>query len=254
MHPKTLFYWIYDYVLHYNLFVSEEDELDDNENEPQDQTIIIQHKKYSTWLYILLFIMFFYVFFYIAMAKPQQRTIVISDVTETSITKLNLEYKKTLSCPCSTIYVPPKQFGLNQIKRHPVCTSIFVSQQWIENLYLSNASQYRATDFRTTAHSQFQFLADFCSLVHDIIDQVEIEIENYEFTTVELLSNEQLQSQMDIILESVRNSASTRLMSFINYINTNARSNNFISALNTNTMITWEDWNRLAMMCLPCIS
>ena len=50
--------------------------------------------------------------------------------------------------------MPYKTFGSNKIKFHPVCSSIFVTQQWIKSLYLPNASQYRVEDFRTTAYSQ----------------------------------------------------------------------------------------------------
>ncbi|UJR24326.1 hypothetical protein I4U23_027293 [Adineta vaga] len=57
MHPKFLFYWFYDYVRHWNFFIpEEEDELDENGNELQYQTVIVNHQKYSTWLYILLLI------------------------------------------------------------------------------------------------------------------------------------------------------------------------------------------------------
>ena len=56
MHPKTLFYWFYNHARDYNLFIANEDALDDNDNEPQDQVTIVKHQKYSTWLYILLLI------------------------------------------------------------------------------------------------------------------------------------------------------------------------------------------------------
>ena len=88
------------------------------------------------------------------MVKPQSRTIVVSDVTPDIFTNVDPEHEKTLSCPCTTIFVPQKRFVSNQVQHHPVCQSIFVSQQWIEALYLENASRYRPSDFRTIAYSQ----------------------------------------------------------------------------------------------------
>ena len=53
MNPKGVFYWFYDHICYYNLFMVEENEYDD---EPQDPPITLKHQKYSTWLYVLLLI------------------------------------------------------------------------------------------------------------------------------------------------------------------------------------------------------
>jgi hypothetical protein len=50
--------------------------------------------------------------------------------------------------------VPYNVFVSNMVSFHPVCSSIFVSQQWIEALYLQYASVLLVMDFRTTASSQ----------------------------------------------------------------------------------------------------
>ena len=62
-------------------------------------------------------------------------------------------------------------------------------------------------------------------------------MQNYELATVDLLPEEEVKSKVKTIADSVRDSASTRLISFVNYINTNTRSNGFISALNMNTRV-----------------
>ncbi len=95
-----------------------------------------------------------YVLFYVTLMKPQSRTIIISDITPLIFNQLNLEHAETLSCPCSTISMPYKTFVSNTITFHPVCSSIFVSQQWIQALYLPNARVYPPLDFRATASSQ----------------------------------------------------------------------------------------------------
>jgi hypothetical protein len=65
-----------------------------------------------------------------------------------------MKYPETLSCPCSTATVLYQAFVSNTVTFHPVCSSVFVSQQWIEALYLPDASIYGVLDFRTTAKSQ----------------------------------------------------------------------------------------------------
>ncbi|CAF3993792.1 unnamed protein product [Adineta steineri] len=127
----------------------EENEYDDNDDEPEDPPIILKQQKQTTWLYMSL-----YVLLYVGLRNPQAQVITIAPITLNIFDELYLEYNETLSCPCSTTMVPYKNFVSQKFTFHPVCSSIFVSQQWIEALYLFNASKYVPFDFRTTASSQ----------------------------------------------------------------------------------------------------
>lgn len=54
---KVLFVWVYEQVHNYNLFMPEENDYlddDDDSNEPNDPVTVLKHQKYTTWLYILL--------------------------------------------------------------------------------------------------------------------------------------------------------------------------------------------------------
>ena len=68
--------------------------------------------------------------------------------------KLYSEYSNTLTCPCSNVNIPYHIFLNNTIKYHPVCSSIFIRKEWINALYMIDASFYGTDDFRTTAYSQ----------------------------------------------------------------------------------------------------
>ena len=95
-----------------------------------------------------------YVLLYVALMKPQPQTIVISPVTPLVINRFHLEHTETLSCPCSNSSIPYKHFVSNTIRFHPICTSTFISEEWINALNLPDASKYGVRDFRTTASSQ----------------------------------------------------------------------------------------------------
>ncbi|CAF3928555.1 unnamed protein product, partial [Adineta steineri] len=84
--------------------------------------------------------------------------ITISPITPFIFDQLYRKYNETLLCPCSTTMVPYKNFVSQEFTFHPVCSSIFVNQRWIEALYLSNATQYAPFDFRATASSQLIIL------------------------------------------------------------------------------------------------
>ncbi len=52
MNLKAMFRWFYQKIRNYNLFMSEENDYDDDE--PRDPTTVLKHQKYSTRLYVLL--------------------------------------------------------------------------------------------------------------------------------------------------------------------------------------------------------
>ena len=178
MSAKALFYRLYKQTCDYNLFIPEENDYNDNDDghsKLQDPSTVLKQQKYTTWLYVFLlisnkfnyntsnefffsflslFLVSLYILFYISLQKLQPRAITITEITPTIFKQLYLDHAATLSCPCSATTIPYETFVSNSIIFHPVCSSFFISQEWIEALYLIDASTYGVTDFRTTAHSQ----------------------------------------------------------------------------------------------------
>jgi hypothetical protein len=54
MNFKALFHWFYERIRNYNLFMLEENEYDDDDEEPKDPATVLKRQKYATWLYIPL--------------------------------------------------------------------------------------------------------------------------------------------------------------------------------------------------------
>jgi hypothetical protein len=68
--------------------------------------------------------------------------------------QLQNDHSTALNCPCSTNTMPYKNFILTEIVMHQICSSDFVTQKWIDALYIPDAARYSAIDFRTTANAQ----------------------------------------------------------------------------------------------------
>ncbi|CAF1635160.1 unnamed protein product, partial [Adineta ricciae] len=237
MNPRNLFRWFYDQICHYNLFVHENETHINDDDEPEDPAIILQHQIYATWLYVVLLSVFLYILFFVAMVKPQSRTVIVSEITPSIFNELYLKHSETLSCPCSTITISYKTFVSNTIALHPVCSSFFVSQQWISALYLTNPSIFGPVDFRTTAKSQFELLTSLCSIFQDTIDENKMNLDDNELVTIDLISEDKLRSQVDANIKLFRSDISTEMDSFLSYIKITTRANYLISALNTNAVI-----------------
>ena len=79
----------------------------------------------------------------------------------------------TLQCPCSRISVAYGSFITISTQYHPICTSVFVSDEWINLLFNPNSSYFIPFDFRAIAHGHFRTLSTLCSFatrsMHDAI-------------------------------------------------------------------------------------
>lgn len=68
--------------------------------------------------------------------------------------ELNEKYSTTLHCPCLMNTMAYKEFAVMDTRIHQICSSDFISDEWINALYVHDASRYSAIDFRTTASAQ----------------------------------------------------------------------------------------------------
>ena len=88
------------------------------------------------------------------MVKQHSETIMISDVTLAVFDEFYPKHYQKLTCPCSTTTISYHTFVNNTNQLYPICSSIFITEQWTRALYFSNASTFGTADFRTIANSQ----------------------------------------------------------------------------------------------------
>ncbi|CAF3911936.1 unnamed protein product, partial [Adineta steineri] len=230
MHLKAGVKWVYEAIRNYNVFLNEDD---DENGESNDRAKVIKHQRYATRLYLTLFIVSFYVLIITTITNPQSIAVTVSNITPELFEQLRSDYGLALSCPCSTISIPYKAFISNEVSFDPVCTSIFTSRQWIEALYLPNASAYLLIDFRSTANSQFEILAALCSFSDDTISQSINEFGTNQFITVQLLPEDQVQAQVNAAIELIRENLHIQVTSIIQFLQVTTQQNGLITALNT---------------------
>ncbi|CAF1071438.1 unnamed protein product [Adineta steineri] len=239
MNKKSLPIRLLEYIYHYNVFIPDEDDyddddLDDNNDKVRDPALTLKQQLYTTRLYIPLFIIVLYILTFIAFVSPQDRLITVTNITPELFSQLSIEHADTLSCPCSTIAVPYEILVSNTISFHPVCSSIYVSKEWIQALYLSYASSLLVTDFRTTAKSQFELLADFCSICQKTVSESLTDLLDEQLVTVQLLSEDQVRSQILANVDLIKSSIPAQIESIVKLLQITTQSNSLVSALNTN--------------------
>ncbi|CAF4168924.1 unnamed protein product, partial [Rotaria sp. Silwood2] len=83
----------------------------------------------------------------------------------------------------------------------------------------------------------FELPASLCSLSQNTVSQNQINLGNNKFVTIYLLSELQVQSEVNATVQFFKNNASTQINSFVNYLRTIIQANYLVSALNTNLVI-----------------
>ncbi|CAF1085874.1 unnamed protein product [Adineta steineri] len=237
MYVKDLFGWFHDKIHNYNLFIPDEDENEDENNLEENHDIILKNQIYATRVYVPLLTIILYILFFISLMNSQTRLYSISNITPDLFTKLYYEYGQSLSCPCTTTNIPYNKFTSTIITYKPICSSIFVSEQWIKALYMPNSSTYLVMDFRTTASSQFEILSALCSIAQNMVYQSLVDFNEIQLVTLELLQENQIESQIDDNIKVINSKTRIQFLSPLNFLQIITQSNSFISALNTNVAV-----------------
>jgi len=147
------------YVIEWNVFATEieqstVDNRSCNQNNTNPDPRLLQEQRIATRVYIICLTTSLLTLATYTLLIWQTKVVTIYNPSIETYEELQKEYPSTLNCPCTTTTMPYKNFIIPEIVMHQICSSDFVSQEWINGLYIPDASRYGAIDFRTTANSQ----------------------------------------------------------------------------------------------------
>ncbi|CAF1333734.1 unnamed protein product [Adineta ricciae] len=225
-------------LLEWNLFFPEEDEYDDDDGDEhlsfhiaEDQ---LQHQRISTRLYVLLLNSILFILLVFTLLQQQTKIITINQPSIEVYRQLQFEYSDTLNCPCSALTILYETFTNIQITFHQICSSIFVTEQWISSLFFSQNGLYLPIDFRTTGSSQFKLLRNFCKFAQTTTSDMIFDINKTQLISPILLLESQLDSQIQNTVELIKYNWAKLFINTLQLSILNTRTNKFMSALNTN--------------------
>lgn len=103
---------------------------------------------------------------------------------------LAIRFPDYLQCPCSHISIKYELFISIVPRFHQVCSSDFVSDQWIAYLYGEGdlTERFAPTDFQYSASSQFQLLASLCRLSQEAVNYTLAQLATSDFINGYVLS------------------------------------------------------------------
>lgn len=126
-------------------------------NQKQIKREIITTRIYLILLPTVLTILIIY-----SAQKQLFHTIQINNPSLDTYQQLLHTYPDTLVCPCSQLSIPYSTFVTLIPHLDPVCSSDFISDQWLDYLYYDDASFYVPYDIRSVGNAQFQLLRTLC--------------------------------------------------------------------------------------------
>ena len=142
------------YLTHLNLFATEP---------PTNDQYQLENQRISTRVFILIFFLTSYLLVVYTATATSIHTFTVDKPFLFQYNQLHEQYSEALTCPCSQIANRYGSFVTINYSRHPLCTSIFVTDRWINYLGLYRGVLWR-NDFRYVARQIFQALQSFCQL------------------------------------------------------------------------------------------
>ncbi|CAF1096560.1 unnamed protein product [Adineta ricciae] len=156
-------------------------------------------------------------------------------------------WNPSFSCPCSTIAIPYEKFFHINYTLHPVCSSYFVHQQWINHKPPEQLYNERF-DFRLVHGSFFNALLSFCQASINHIDQSLNSFNKTLFITEKVLTSETFEAEVNSNFMIFKKSIIRSFARDIALISDMTRMNGLMSTQETNFGFMFNFTNRTSSL------
>ena len=167
---------------------------------------------------------------------PQVVTIEIAQPSLSTYQKLSNTFSDSLQCPCSKISIEYESFVTVQPRFHQICSSEFMSHNWI--LYVDKGIdqfiRFNRTDFRATATGQFHLLASLCKLSQKTTNNALSQLLASGYIDAQLTSAIVLGKRIQAIVEESQLRTSKTFINTFNLIRETIAANVLMSVYATN--------------------
>ncbi|CAF1297121.1 unnamed protein product, partial [Rotaria sp. Silwood1] len=191
----------------------------------------------STRIFIILLTFTLTILTVYSALDDQNQTIIVLNPTQSDFENLYRKYPNTLACPCTDIAIPYRSFISIIPEYHPVCSSIFVSDNWINILFNPNISYYYPLDFRSSASGQFQILSSFCSLSKRFVNDTIDDFLSNVFLTPVVLSSYLLDLQSQAQSSFIQTLTSNAFRQLLQLVRSTTFTNQLQTALRTSSYL-----------------
>ncbi len=197
-----------------------------------------------------------------ASVTVRTQTFTISQPSQTTFEKLHIEYSNQLKCPCKQSLISYERFLSLTPEYHPVCSSLFISSDWLLSMSYLNWPDYYfdIDDFRVTGLITFKVIETLCSYAEIIIRNSWLNFKQSLYVTEMILSKSEMIEQIQGIisqfqLDTIANFKQSLDMIHLHTMNIDATSmlnSNPVSHKSLNTTEPYIDFHYMSMTWETC--
>ena len=191
-------------------------------------------QRLSTRVYLILLFAGLFILVCFTSIIPQAHIITITNPSVADFDHFVRRYAHTPNCRCFHATIVHRDFVSFRQRFHPVCSSDFISQEWISFLFHSRVDHFYPLDFRLSASAQFQALALLCRHAQQAVKAELDQFLSSVFISSRALSRTNLIEQLTTVLKQFKIQTIEHFSSEHRFLWTTIDQYQFISALRTN--------------------
>ncbi|CAF4869060.1 unnamed protein product [Rotaria sp. Silwood1] len=194
-------------------------------------------------LHLIFLLLTLYLIFLFSAFKPKT---VIAQIIKPSLSNykdLLKDHSYSLQCSCSQISIPYETFLYIEPRFHDLCSSQFISDEWIHYIYGEGnlSRRFSFDDYRYTAPGQFISLSSLCKLSQEKVNHTLSQFLTSYFMNSQLLPENVLIEQIEITLNRLQLTTSKSFINLFNLIREIIGSNMIMSGWITNWELALEN-------------
>ncbi|CAM4790538.1 unnamed protein product [Rotaria magnacalcarata] len=217
----------FQYLRNFNLFPSNSPTTIDSRT-MKDQII-------STHLFILSFCLSLAILIVYTSLATATKTLTLKQPTSDQYAQLYDKYQASITCPCTQISIDYGIFIHVNYTLHQVCTSAFVTKDWVTYLRIARGTQFLSVfDFRLTSQFTFPVLRSLCQLVNDAILNSLAHFYVTQYVSGYVIPSSLLESQAQALVNELRASTINEFSGSLDIVRQTTQANALHSALQSN--------------------
>ena len=179
----------------------------------------------STRLFIVLLIFSLTIFIEYRSLVTITKSVTVESPSGAKYSELYVKYSTTLACPCTKISIGYDKILYINYTLHEVCSSYFISHEWIQNFAPERYPTLATNDFRYISRYAFQGLKRFCDLAAETISINLIQYYSTQFVSSSVTPYDVFQSQIQTFTDQFTWSSKEKLIESLSMIRSTTQSN-----------------------------
>jgi hypothetical protein len=234
-----------DYLVTFNLFPSVP---------PTTNEYELQNQKISTRLFIILLTLILTILLLYTSLATITKTVIVKTPTLDQYFHLYAKYPQTLTCACTKISIDYEKLVNVQYSFHQVCTSDFITEDWI-NYLLSSTEVFSLNygDFRWTAPYSFQALRAFCELINTTISNSLDQFYSSKYVGAYVIPSKLFLSQVQALIDQFILTTTNNFLLSLSMVRDTTQDNALLSGTQMNYYLLYSQDSYRTFISQRCV-